>query len=154
MTKIETVSIIYEHPRILLGMKKKRFGRGKYNGFGGRVENGESLEHGVIRETLEESGLSILNPERNGQILFHFMSDEPDHLVHFFRATKFYGDLRESDEMVPRWFHIDEIPYDNMWADDRYWLPLLLKGQKFVGDFQFDLQLKIARYELKEVDRL
>ena len=151
-TKIETVSIIYPHPRILLGMKKVRFGEGKYNGFGGKVENGETLEQAVTRETFEEAGINILDPEKMGEILFHFMTNQ-DHLVHFFRATKFYGDPKESDEMVPKWFYIDEIPYDKMWEDDKYWLPMLLNRQKFKGEFHFDDKFRIFRYKLEETEK-
>ena len=150
--RVETVSIIYQHPQILLGMKKKRFGRGKYNGFGGKVEEGESLEESAIRETLEESGMIIENPEQMGRILFHFMDGEQDHLVHFFKVIKFNGELKESDEMVSKWFHINEIPYEQMWSDDKYWLPMLLSGKKFIGEFYFDLERKIKNYKLDIVN--
>lgn len=41
--KILTLCIIHEHPRVLLGYKKKGFGAGLWNGFGGKVEAGESM---------------------------------------------------------------------------------------------------------------
>lgn len=151
MTKIETVSIIYQPPKVLLGMKKVRFGKGKYNGFGGGLKENESLEECVIRETFEESGVKIINPIRIGEILFQFENNEPDHLVHFFKAMKFYGTLKESEEMRPEWFNIDEIPYNQMWDDDKYWLPLLIKGKKFQGNFYFNSELKIIKRELNEV---
>ena len=44
---------------ILLGMKKRGFGTGKWNGFGGKIENGESAEQGAIRELEEESSLVV-----------------------------------------------------------------------------------------------
>ncbi len=154
MTKIETVSIIYQHPKVLLGMKKVRFGKGKYNGFGGSMEDGETLERCAIRETKEEAGITIINPQRVGRILFHFESNEQDHLVHFFRASEFYGIPIESDEMKPEWFNINNIPYEQMWPDDKYWLPILLKRKIFQGEFEFDLEGKIAKYELNEVDIL
>jgi 8-oxo-dGTP pyrophosphatase MutT (NUDIX family) len=155
MVKIETVSIIYSHPKILLGMKKVRFGKGKYNGFGGGVENGESLEECVIRETFEETGgIIIINPLRMGEILFHSQSEEDDHNVHFFRANQFRGSPRETEEMAPEWFNVGDIPYDEMWPDDRYWLPLLLEGRYFKGEFEFDLEGGIAKHELNEVIHL
>jgi len=154
MTKIETVSIIHQPPRILLGMKKVRFGAGRYNGFGGKVENGESLVESAIRETEEEAGIKIKNPEKVGEILFKFETNEQDHLVHFFRASEFNGMLIESDEMKPGWFHIRDIPYEQMWPDDKYWLPLLIAGKKFMGVFCFDSQFKIVKHELREVDKL
>jgi 8-oxo-dGTP pyrophosphatase MutT (NUDIX family) len=42
-------------------MKKRGFGNGKYNGFGGKVENGETIQQAAIRETIEESGLTPLD---------------------------------------------------------------------------------------------
>ena len=74
--RVESVSIVYEHPGILLGMKKVRFGKGKYNGFGGGVKRGETLEQSAIRETWEETGegITLINPRRIGKILFNFQT--------------------------------------------------------------------------------
>lgn len=46
--------------QILLGMKKRGFGMGKWNGFGGKVEPGETIEEGALREMAEESGVCVL----------------------------------------------------------------------------------------------
>ena len=62
MTRIETVTIVHQHPRILLGMKKKKFGKGRYNGFDGKVETNETEKEAAIRETFEEAGIKIINP--------------------------------------------------------------------------------------------
>eukprot|EP00729_Bicosta_minor_P028396 gene28396-12164_t len=48
-----------ETSRILLGMKKRGFGAGKWNGFGGKVEVGETIVEGAVREMQEESGLVV-----------------------------------------------------------------------------------------------
>ena len=154
MTRLEAVSIIYQPPRILLGMKKIKFGKGKYNGFGGGVKDGESLEECAIRETLEESHITPINPERMGKIRFQFEGDEQDHLVHFFRAMEFLGQPLETREMKPVWINISNIPYSQMWADDKYWLPLLISGKKFKGNFLFDVSHQIVNYELYEVMKL
>jgi 8-oxo-dGTP diphosphatase/2-hydroxy-dATP diphosphatase len=151
--RVECVSIIYQPPLVLLGMKKVRFGKGKYNGFGGGVEIGETLEQTVIRETREEAGITIVNPERMGKIKFHFQNKEPNHLVHFFRAEYFFGTVKESEEMRPEWFSVEEIPYDQMWEGDRYWLPLLLKGKYFTGKFNFNKMDSISKFSLKILDK-
>ncbi|VVB82268.1 ADP-ribose pyrophosphatase [uncultured archaeon] len=150
----EVIAIICQPYGILLGKKKKKFGKGKYNGFGGGVEKGETLEEAVIRETFEEAGIIIKNPEKMGKILFTFDSDEKDHLVHFFKATDYIGLIEESDEMIPEWFETKKIPYENMWDDDKYWLPLLLQGKKFEGNFHYNKDSKIVNYGLDEVPTL
>ncbi len=151
MTKIETVCIVHQPPKILLGMKKVRFGRGKYNGFGGKVTEGETIEQTAKRETLEEAGIEIINPEKMGELLFQFQTEEPDHLVHIFRTEEYKGIIKESEEMKPEWFYTENIPYKQMWADDEYWLPLLLEKRKFIGNFIFNRDFQIAEYKLKEI---
>jgi len=59
MKKILTLCIIHQHPKILLGMKKRGHGEGKWNGFGGKVEEGETIEEATRRETKEESGVEV-----------------------------------------------------------------------------------------------
>ena len=154
MTRIETVLIIYQPPKILLGMKKTKFGKGKYNGFGGGIKENETLEEAAIRETIEEAGIKVKNVEKMGEILFKFQTDEQDHDVHFFKATEYEGELKETDEMTPKWFHVDEIPYGEMWPDDQHWMPLFLKGKKFKGNFDFNEEHQISNYELNEIDFL
>ena len=155
MIKIETLVVVYQPPRVLLAMKKVRFGKGKYNGFGGGCKDGESLEQCAIREFAEETGgAKLIDPRLLGKIKFTFLgSDEPDHLVHFYRAPGFEGTLRETEEMKPEWFEEKEIPYEKMWLDDRYWLPILLAGKSFEGWFNFK-DGKIDSYKLNEVTEI
>ncbi len=40
--------------------------------------------------------------------------------------------------MKPEWFDIDEIPYSDMWSDDKYWLPRVIKGERMTADFSFN----------------
>jgi ADP-ribose pyrophosphatase YjhB (NUDIX family) len=156
MTRIETLAIIHQPPKILLWMKKKNFGTGKYNGFGGGggVEAEESLEKSVIRETLEEANIKIINPELVGKILFQFQTKEQDHLVYFFKVKEYLGVPKESEEMTVTWFNENYIPYEKMLEDDKYWLPMLLTSKKFIGNFIFNKDFKISKYKLKEVEEL
>ena len=59
--KLLTLVLLREMGRgeILLGMKKRGFGQGKWNGFGGKVKEGESIRECARRETLEECGLKV-----------------------------------------------------------------------------------------------
>ena len=54
-------------------------------------------------------------------------------------------------EMRPKWFPIEDIPYDQMWADDRHWLPLVLKGSHFRAHFTFRGQSTLTEYVVQEL---
>ena len=56
--------------------------------------------------------------------------------------------------MKPRWFPVDEIPYSEMWPDDKYWFPLFLKGSKFSGYFKFKGHNDILEHKIEELTSL
>lgn len=155
MKKQLTLCIIHKHPRVLLGMKKRGFGVGRWNGFGGKVEEGETIEEATIREIKEEAGIQIEGRlEKIGILDFEFQGNPEILEVHIFRANKFSGEPVESDEMKPQWFHIDKIPYKEMWPDDIYWIPLFLKKKKFTGRFLFGKGDSILEQSLEEIELL
>ena len=69
-----------------------------------------------------------------------------------FATSSFEGKPQETEEMIPQWFDMDSIPYDQMWEDDRLWYPLLLQGKHFIGDFDFQ-DTRLLRHRLHEVDQ-
>lgn len=152
MKKVLTLCIIHNHPQILLGMKKRGFGAGRWNGFGGKVEPGESIEDAARRELWEEAGIKAVGIEKMGQIEFEFKGDPVALEVHIFKAGNFEGQPAESEEMKPQWFHVNDVPLDSMWPDDKYWLPLFLEGKKFKGRFVFEGQDKIIDHKLEILD--
>jgi len=129
-----------EKRQILLGLKKRGFGAGKYNGFGGKLLSGETHRAAVLREVHEETGLRLdggeLRPAGEITFLFPFEPDF-DHHVHVFVTSAWRGEPRESAEMAPKWFPLDGIPYERMWADDAYWMPLVLAGKRIEATFSF-----------------
>lgn len=123
--------------RVLLIHKKRGLGKGKINGPGGRLEPGETPVQAAVRETSEEVGLEILDPQFCGTLHFHFV-DGYNLTGYIYKAYSWRGDPIETDEALPEWFSVDAIPYERMWADDLYWFPLLLDGIIFEGKFVFD----------------
>jgi 8-oxo-dGTP diphosphatase/2-hydroxy-dATP diphosphatase len=119
-------------------MKKRGFGAGRWNGFGGKVEEGEAIDQAAKREMQEECGVIVETMEKVAVHEFRFQSNLTETLeVHVFRVDSFDGEPTETEEMCPQWFAFNEIPYDTMWADDRYWLPLVLEGKKLRAKFLF-----------------
>ncbi|MEK7649491.1 MAG: 8-oxo-dGTP diphosphatase [Patescibacteria group bacterium] len=136
--KILTLCIVEKTGQILLGMKKRGFGEGRWNGFGGKVELSEAIEESAKREVREEAGIEPTELEERGVLDFEFQNDPKILEVHIFQVIAWKGVPKESEEMEPQWFDIEKIPFDQMWPDDRYWLPLFLEGKKFGGKFIFD----------------
>lgn len=50
--KVLTLALIRNQQRVLLGMKKRGFGQGLWNGFGGKVEEGETIKEAAKRLTI------------------------------------------------------------------------------------------------------
>lgn len=123
--------------RVLLIEKKRGPGAGLYNAPGGKIEPGETPQESAIRETREETGISVHALGKCGELRFVF-GDDPFSFVHVFRATGFEGPPRETDEARPEWFDRDALPYDRMWDGDRYWVPRVLDDEPFEGTVWFD----------------
>ena len=133
-----TLVFVIESNRVLLGYKKRGFGSGRFNGFGGKVEPNESLEAAALRELQEEAGIIADNLESVGTLEFSFVDNEDRLQVHLFVTTQFEGVPVETEEMRPEWFVFSDVPYEHMWPDDRYWLPQVLQGERCQGSFHFD----------------
>ncbi|MBC5793122.1 MAG: 8-oxo-dGTP diphosphatase [Nanohaloarchaea archaeon] len=132
-----TLLFIVEDGEILLIEKKRGHGKGFFNGPGGKVENDETIGQAAVRETEEETGLKPLKVKKMAVLEFYF-GEDPFQRVHVFKTDIFEGELSESEEARPEWFKLEEIPYNNMWPDDKYWLPKILNGEQFKAVFEFD----------------
>ena len=121
-------------------MKKRGFGAGRYNGFGGKLHADESVHQAAARELHEECGLIAQQLHDAGVIVQRFVDrpHKPPLLIHVMRCEEWRGEVEESDEMAPAWVRADEMPYERMWADDKFWYPLLIGRQHFVADYLMD----------------
>jgi 8-oxo-dGTP diphosphatase len=134
---LATLLFVIRDGEILLIRKKRGLGKGKINGPGGRLEPGEDPEDGAIREVEEEVCVVPRAVRRAGELLFQFTDGYSIH-VHVFTARDCIGEPRETDEALPRWYRVSDIPYEEMWADDVIWIPRMLAGERFFGRFLFD----------------
>jgi predicted membrane-bound spermidine synthase len=97
---------------------------------------------------------SLISKE-NGHVAmvheFSFQAGGDTLEVHTFLATRWKGEPQETEEMRPAWFAQDAIPYDEMWPDDRYWLPLFLEGKFLRTRFLFGADDAVLEKEIREV---
>ena len=148
-----------ENKKILLGLKKRSLGKGKWNGIGGKVEENETIKQAAVREVQEEVGLQLNESDLEKMVEATFiLPGKPEEwyaksVMHVFIAKKWAGIPQETDEMAPQWFSLDSIPLEKMWADDAHWLPHLLENKKIKATFHFyNDNETIKKHTLKEVD--
>jgi 8-oxo-dGTP diphosphatase len=125
---------------VLLGFKKSGFGAGRWVGLGGHIEDGEEPAEAAAREVAEESGLGVPASALAHVARLHFIfPSRPswDQTADVFMTANFTGEPTESDEVIPRWFASDALPFDGMWDDARYWMPLVLAGHHVTAEITF-----------------
>lgn len=132
-----TLLFVVRDGHILLIEKKRGLGAGYVNGAGGKVDPGETVAAAAVREFVEELGATPVDPVLRGRLAFDVMNGDSI-LIHVFVAHDLEGEAVETDEATPVWTSLDSVPYDRMWEDDRYWLPLLIEGRTFDARTLFD----------------
>ncbi len=132
-----TLMFVKQGSKVLLIRKKRGLGQGKINGPGGKVDPGETTLECAIRETEEELHVTPSNPELIAELYFHAEDDMPRIHAFAYMATDYEGEPTETDEAIPLWFEISDIPYAEMWQDDELWLGTALNGAKIRGWLSF-----------------
>jgi len=125
-TQLATLCYLKKDSRTLMLHRIKKRGdvhAGKWNGLGGKFMDGETPEACVIREVMEESGLTLKNPPLRGVIMFPEFTPETDWMVFVFTATEFEGSLKESEEGHLKWIEDSKLLKLPLWEGD----PLFLK---------------------------
>ena len=125
---------------VLLGFKKSGFGAGRWVGLGGHIEDGEKPVDAAVREVAEESSLRVAPDSLShmASLTFVFPARPSwDQTAEVFVTTEYSGEPMESTEVVPRWFAIGDLPFDGMWDDARYWLPVVLDGERVAVTITF-----------------
>ena len=140
--------LLNDRNRVLLIMKKKGFGAGRWNGSGGKVKPGETPEQAAMREVEEETGYKPSNLTNLGYIEFIWPhKPENNQVCHIFLTKEFSGEMRESDECLPQWWDLDKLPYEQMWEPDIYWLKDALSGKETKYRVFFSNENKHLKHE-------
>lgn len=155
MRQVCTLAIIEDGDRALLAMKKRGFGEGWWNGYGGKVHDGEPIESAMVRELEEESGLIARKFEKRAVLEFFFSGTDKEVEMHVFEVTDYDGEPVETEEMKPQWFAKSNIPFDQMWPADREWMPLYFDSKNITGSATFDGETKaFIKSDFKENSEL
>ncbi len=143
--------------KICLAMKKRGFGVGRWNGSGGKVEEKlkETIEDALVREVSEEIGVKIKDFDKKAELTFNFPHNkEWDQFCHVYFVKDWEGEPSESEEMDPKWFLTEEIPFDSMWPDDIHWLPKVLDNNLVKASFVFGEDDSMLEQDVNIVENL
>ncbi len=135
--KYATLIYLRRNDEVLLIEKLRGHGAGKVNAPGGHIEVGETPEECAIREAFEEVGVAVLHAELVATLRFHDTENGFNMLGYAHIAWAFTGQAKRTEEAIPFWTHIGDIPFDRMWEDDRHWVPRILAGEHLECEFVF-----------------
>ncbi len=135
---------------IFLAKKKRKVGAGFYNGFGGKKRSfDEPISITACREFAEESGIKSGFVMDKVAILDFFQDGKHILECHVWFIRAWTGDFLETAEMgKAEQFPFSNLPYAEMMTGDRFWLPLVVEGEKIRAKIYYDAELKrVLKFE-------
>ena len=117
--------------------KENDYHQGKWNGLGGKFEQGESPEECAIREIKEESGLTVKSITMKGFITFPMFDGKEDWYVFLFVTDDFEGELIDSNEGDLAWIPNEKLTEINLWDGDKIFISWLFKDKFFSAKFNY-----------------
>ncbi len=143
--------VFNEKWQILLCMKKRDFWVWKWNWAWWKTQEWETVIKWAIRELEEETWIKIEDEAKVfSHWILHFIYKAKPHWnqdVHVFSIRWFTWNFIETEEMQPKWFNLEEIPYENMWEDDAIWLKHAINWEVFEFEFIFWMNSKIESWK-------
>ena len=115
---------------LMLHCNKQNLNNDKWLGVGGKFEDKESPEDCVLRETLEETGLTLTSYQYRGIITFVSDKYETEYM-HLFTADKWDGEIKECDEGELVWVNKSKISSLPIWEGDKLFFKLLDEKEPF-----------------------
>lgn len=130
--KVSNLCFPIRNGKVYLSEKKRGLGQGYLNGYGGKVNDGETVEVAAAREILEESGV-VVSPEALQKVGVIDFYEEGEQIFecHIYTFAEWEGEFEESEEkMKPEVYDLESVPLERMFPADRKWVPLIFKGEK------------------------
>ena len=110
--------------------KKNDINKDKWIGIGGKFEENESPDECLLREALEETGLTLTSWKCHGVVTFLTETGFGEYM-YLFTADGFEGELKECDEGDLQWVSrefLDSLP---KWEGDQIFLDLMWQNAPF-----------------------
>ena len=132
--------VMHDNKTLMLYRNKKEndYHEGKWNGLGGKFEQGETPEECAVREIKEESGLTVKDPNLKGIITFPMFDGIDDWYVFIFTFDGYEGELIESNEGDLAWIDDDKLTELNLWEGDTIFIPWLYQDKFFSAKFNYE----------------
>ncbi len=111
--------------------KKNDINHDKWIGVGGKFEPEESPDECLLRETQEETGLTLHSWRCRGIVTFLTNAPYPGEYMYLFTSDDFSGTLKECDEGTLQWVSRDFLDRLPKWEGDRIFLELLWRDAPF-----------------------
>ena len=125
--------------------KKNDISKDKWIGIGGKFLEQESPEDCIMREALEETGLTLVEPEYRGIVTFICDKMNETEFMHLFVAKKWTGEIKNCDEGVLEWVPMEDVEKLPHWEGDLIFLKLLQQNAPF-----FSLKLTYKSDQLQQ----
>lgn len=152
--KFCTLGYVMKDNKILMLYRNKKINdvhEGKWSGLGGKIEEGESPEEGIIREIYEESGLRVNTPKLRAILTFPNFKNEETWHVFLYYIDKFDGSIKENClEGDLEWISIDKVNTLNMWEGDKIFMSCIHTSGLYQGTFNYE-DSKLITYTFKKI---
>ncbi len=109
--------------------KENDLNEGKWLGIGGHIENDESPEEAIFRETLEETGLRLKSINKRGVITF--INNDYEELIHLYTSNDYEGSIIECNEGELHWINKNDIFNLSLWEGDKLFLNKLINNDEY-----------------------
>jgi 8-oxo-dGTP diphosphatase len=133
--KQSTICFLVKDGKMYLSEKKSGFGAGYLNGYGGKVDEGESVVEAALRELEEEAGVKASPEHLDERAVIEFYEvDRPVFECHIFFVDQWEGEFHDAEKMaLPEPFPIDNLPWERMLQGDKFWLERISAGERLKG---------------------